>query len=169
MLRARREVYRVYDAEEFLADAGCSEPAGTPGVRVGERRVHQLLGTLALVAAVGGVGALLAALEHSAPAHAPGRRARSDGPVADRSGSAMRAQSLVASGDVPPRTTARGRAASVRGRRRVLRRPQKTGRAYVVVVAVARPGVRHFAAAGDADIATVSSEQPHPAEFGFER
>ena len=166
MLRARREVYRVYDAEEFLADGGCSEPAGAARERAGERRAHQLLGTLALVAAVGGVGALLAALEYSSPA--PGRRARSDGPVADRSGTATRAQPLGARRNVSPRKATRGRPASARERGRVVRRAQKTGRAYAVVVAVARPGVLHFAA-GDAHRATASSEQPHPAEFGFER
>jgi hypothetical protein len=169
MLRARREVYRVYDAEEFLADGGCSEPAGAARERAGERRVHQLLGTLALVAAVGGVGALLAALECSTPGHAPGRRGRSDGPVADRAGAAIRARSFGSRRDVSRRRTGRGRPAGAHEPGRAVRRPQTTGRAYAVVVAVARPGAHRFATPGGRYLVTASNEQTHPAEFGFER
>jgi hypothetical protein len=58
--RAPREVYRVFDEDEFLV-RGAGQPGNSPATPVGaERRLRRIAGTTVLVAAAGAVGCLLA-------------------------------------------------------------------------------------------------------------
>jgi hypothetical protein len=101
--RAPREVYRVYDEDEFLDGAGdeeffepvepvkpvkpvepvkLGEPAASAGT--GERRLRRLAGAAMLVGAVGTVGGAIA-INISRPARGAARRTSPSSPVATRS------------------------------------------------------------------------------------
>lgn len=101
--RAPREVYRVYDEDEFLDGAGdeeffalvepvapiapieplkLAEPAASAGT--GERRLRRLAGAAMLVGAVGTVGGAIA-INISRPARGVARRTSPSSPVVTRS------------------------------------------------------------------------------------
>ncbi len=195
--RAPREVYRVYDEDEFLDGAGdgeffepvepvepvkLAEPAASAGT--GERRLRRLAGAAMLVGAVGTVGGAIA-INISRPARGAARRISPSSPVATRSyiTTTTRASASVhpsaagnhvSSAQVPPSHPA-AHASHGGGRRR------RAGRKDVAWRGHAR-GARRNAAVGQG-LATpamlarseVSVSEPaappraEHAEFGFER
>jgi hypothetical protein len=56
--RSPREVYRVYDEDEFLAGAGSDDCLALP-VQAAEQRLHRVAGVTVLLTALGAVAALV--------------------------------------------------------------------------------------------------------------
>jgi hypothetical protein len=71
--RAPREVYRVYDEDEFLAAAGHEQAWEAPAATAGAGRARRLASTAMLFGAVGAVGGLIA-VNCLAPPKGTGRR-----------------------------------------------------------------------------------------------
>ncbi len=71
--RAPREVYRVYDEDEFLAAAGHEQAWEAPAATAGAGRARRLVSAAMLFGAVGAVGGLIA-LNGLAPPTGTGRR-----------------------------------------------------------------------------------------------
>lgn len=89
--RAPREVYRVYDEEQFLACAGHDEPFEAVSAS-GERRLQRVAGATMLVAVTGAVGGLVAITSLSSTA---GGARRSSGLLA-AAGAALGARTVRA-------------------------------------------------------------------------
>lgn len=180
--RAPREVYRVYDAEEFLADAGVGEiaeaaPQAPPPRGESARWRHQIAGAMLFVSAMSALGALLAVIGLSSTGS--GRRARSG--ARTTAGSADTAQAsrvrprLEGSPPGAPLRRARMRRAHrhepTRGTRRLDGDLQTRAS---VTAAQSRPRLQSVPARAVEVahlLARASSGQarPRPAEFGFER
>ncbi len=167
MRRARREVYRVHDAEEFLVEAGVDEVLEPAPLSVGGRRLQHLVGAMTMVVAVGSLGGLLALVGLSGA----GRRARSGralaasgAPVASRivrTPAGHRRQPAPNAREYPPR----GRDAS-----RTLHPFAVDRRARRVVAAVVpRRSVSSIPVKAVGRVARVASADSQPPEFGFER
>jgi hypothetical protein len=186
--RAPREVYRVYDEEEFLARTDCEASFETVAAS-GERRMQRVVGATTLVAITGVVGGLV--VFTSLPAAAGGSR-RSRGLLAAASTLASvrtaRAQMWRAPAKTavlarrpipveakryPPRQLAT-RGQVVRRGQRVEATPPPTG-LPVVVSPQARPAPRPQtagqSAAGQSASGPLAARQPAAVqpEFGFER
>jgi hypothetical protein len=196
--RAPREVYRVYDEEEFLARTDC-EVAFEAVAASGERRMKRVLGATTLVAITGVVGGLAV---FTSPRVAAGGSRRSRGLLAAASALAnvrtarsqmwrapvktpvvVRRSNPVEAKRLPPgRLATRGQPA--RRGERMEATPSPTG-LPAVLSPQARPAPRPQAA-GRSATWRLAAEQPaaeHPAagqpaagqpaagqpEFGFER
>ncbi|HSZ14441.1 MAG TPA: hypothetical protein VK790_10455 [Solirubrobacteraceae bacterium] len=177
--RAPREVYRVYDEDEFFASAGigqCGEaPTPTPEL---DRHAHRVAGVTVLVAAVGAVAGLVVITSVSPSARAgrrAGARLSADGGAVGRSHEAStRIWNAPADTDGAPAGDETERAASANGggsatlarRVEMARRAAATRRtAGSTITASASPAADGSAqAAASSGAATV--KQP---EFGFER
>jgi hypothetical protein len=92
--RAPREVYRVYDEEEFFARADRDECFGSTGAS-GEPRLRRVAGVTVLLAAAGAVGGLIAITSLSAATGARrrvgARRLATTGPPASARAASARA------------------------------------------------------------------------------
>lgn len=180
--RAPREVYRVYDAEEFLADARVDEiteaaPQAPPRRRKGARWRHQIAGAMMFVSAMSALGALLAVVGLSSIGS--GRRARS-GPRTTAGSTETAQVSRVRPGleraapGAPPRR-ARMRRARRHDPTRSAHRPDGDSQARASAAAASpRPRVQGIPARAVEVahlLARASAGQagPRPAEFGFER
>jgi hypothetical protein len=90
--RAPREVYRVYDEEEFFARADRDERMEPTGA-TGERRLQRVAGVTVLLAAAGAVGGLIAITSLSA---ATGARRRVGARLLATTGSPVSARAAAA-------------------------------------------------------------------------
>ena len=175
--RTPREVYRVYDADEFLAgiESGTDSMAAAPAA--GGRRGGRAAGAALLAGAVGAVGALIALnVQRPAPAASPGRAgwrasgSRGDGTspaiafVAGARGSSPRAAPAA----TPRRHGPQRRAVRRRTATAAAPRPRRARRG-----SVAEHGLRS-APAGVRPEPVIERRAPgsqpgRAAEFGFER
>jgi hypothetical protein len=168
--RAPREVYRVYDAEEFLAEVGVDAPVDEAPLYAGNRRLHQIVGAMVLVAAMGALGALLAIIGLSSIGS--GRRVRSGSLATAGSTTPSRVARVHLQQGALPSRPIRMRPARRRASARKPRRPDSGGRARKFAAAPprwSRQGVPARAAEVADVVAGPSVPPPQPAEFGFER
>ena len=180
MRRARREVYRVYDADEYLAKLGFDEPVEAVTRRSVDRRPHQIVGAMMLVVVIGALGALLAIVGLSSIG--TGRRARSKAPMAADSTTAADAARVH-----DRQEDAMSRQAPIRSLRRLSSglKPRRTDTDRQVrkfVAASSQHGARGIPVRADeiasapssavevADVLTRPvARHRQPDEFGFER
>jgi hypothetical protein len=174
--RAPREVYRVYDEEEFFAGAGREQRPEVVTSVGGERRLHRVAGATMLLAITGAVGGLVAITSLSSAGSDGIRRGTAQNP--DRRARRVR---------VARRAVVSRHARALRPARALRRapapRPARAPRAPSHAVAAAATAV--IAAADQsapiavatpvnaARAAVGASARPQhagqPAEFGFER
>jgi len=171
--RAPREVYRVYEEDEFFADAVHEERFGSTISDAGEGRVRRIAGAAMLLGAVGVVGGLVV-VNSLPPARGPGRRALGGLRAKSRSlapahVASARMWSAFAASVRPRRATKRGSRPIGAGRR-------PRNRIRSTEVAAARPSVDAAAVtegrANGTPLAVSARVIPQPvghAEFGFER
>jgi hypothetical protein len=170
MRRAPREVYRVYDAEEFLADVGVDAPVDEAPQFAGDRRLHQIVGAMMLVAVLGALGALLAIIGLSSIGS--GRRVRSSSLATAGSTTASRVARVHLQRGALPSRQVRIWPPRERDSARKPRRPGSGGRARKFAADPLRwsgQGVPARAAEVANVVARPSAPHPQPAEFGFER
>jgi hypothetical protein len=184
--RAPREVYRLYDEQEFFAQGAGEEPFLTGAPEARTRWLHRVAGATVLLAVTGAVGGVIA-VAGPPSATGGGRRARSSLRAATGSLLAARARVWHAP------TGARG--LRLRSSQAALAREGKHARALAVAVNGAREQARSLASAAaprlpsapvdgealasvarnvasaPAGMASPSAalRQPQPSEFGFER
>jgi hypothetical protein len=175
--RAPREVYRVYDEEEFLAYADGGECSQVTMSGVGGRRLHRVASATMLVAAIGAVGGLVAIVGLSSVA---GDRRRVGAGLLTATGSfaSSRAARIhiwrERAGSRPRHQSARDRwAERVRGVRRA--GVSRAGARLSVLAAASRRQISPAEVVAPASVArltaTVSAESQRSgqSEFGFER
>jgi hypothetical protein len=179
--RAPREVYRVYDEEEFLADAPYDERADASHVGAGEPRLKRLATVTLLLAAVGALGGLVVLAGASSVARGRRRGARTSAAAARLvPGGTRRRRERVSSRVhgrliVGARPTRLVRSPHRTGRHtRILAapRPRGTGMIDVAVSASGAGLVNATARVSVADLRASASAVRLPqqrVEFGFER
>jgi len=174
--RAPREVYRVFDEDEFLARVE-HEPRGVPPAPgAAERRVRRLGGTTVLLAAAGAVGGLLAVV--SVFSVSGTRRRTAVRPLASTASTrGMVWSSSHVTGAWAVRTSPQSRGSRSAGagthtKRTVAMPPTASRGASVAVVPARRSAPIEAGPSGSRAYATVGVAQPRRAgrsEFGFER
>jgi hypothetical protein len=196
--RAPREVYRVYEEEEFFACADREERSEAVGASVRPvRRLHRLVGATMLLTAAGALGALMAI---AGPSSVAGVRRRAGGrllaasgpPVSSRvargqiwsaragsdwqSGTAVKERRVVPMREVGGDRPASGRPMPISRHEGVSRRPAvATDAGSPAVVGVAAMGssrapIELASAASAPPAGAMGSARPSgQSEFGFER
>jgi hypothetical protein len=186
--RRPREVYRVFDEDDFFL-RGAGESRATPAMPLAaESRARRYVVAAALMAATGALGGLLAVANVlSVPGsrrRAGGRRFAATTPVGAWASSSTRAETVA----VAPQPTlsrpsshagARERSRRVRpshrprlhARSALARRVVGPGRAPALTTVAPAAAATSVPAAAYGSLAPAGSEQPRPdgPEFGFER
>jgi hypothetical protein len=191
--RAPREVYRLYDEQEFFGQAAGEEPFQVAAPQAGVRWLHRVAGATVLLAVTGAVGGVVAGA--GPPSVKGGGRAVRSSLLA-ATGSLLAARARVSQEAAGARSWARSSqaalardvkharalAAAVNGAREQARSLASTAaprlpRAPVdreVLASVARNVASASAGVASASTAGVASasagvRESQPAEFGFER
>jgi hypothetical protein len=166
--RAPREVYRVYDEDEFFAYADREERFESGASAPRARRLHRLAGATMLLAAAGAIGGLTAIAGLSSMAGA-----RRRGGARQLVASVPPASSRIARGQIwPARDGSNGRDGTAAKERRAAPVREMVGARWAASARPAAVSIELASAASAPPAYATASARSRPSgrsEFGFER